>query len=153
MKIEKYNVTVFTFEQNEVGDTNNLHIIDIIYSAVKEKLVYLFEYKPQKYSLIYDLSNDYLEVKKFGEKYLYTSKPTTLTKEDLTMIVEDSSFYLGHLAIILSDLNENSLSSLIMSWRKEFSLAGVKMVRMDFDGLCVLFYNMEKVLDKFCSGS
>jgi len=146
MKINKYSLINYNFDFDEIGDTTNNHIVDLIYPILKERFAYLFEYKPQKHSLIYELSNSYQMKKILGKKFLYTTKSIQLTKEDLILIVETSDFYLGHLAIIISELEEEKIDSLVVFWENEIIRAGLKMIRMDSDGLSLLFYNMEDLL-------
>lgn len=141
MNINKYDLVEYHFNFDEIGAENNLYIVDLINSVINKKLIYLFEYKVQKDSLIYEVSNKHCLTKVFGKKCLYTLAPLILTKEHLTLLVENSDFYLGHVAIVLSELNENLVDSLAIYWEKEIIRTGAKLIRMDSDGLSLLFYN------------
>lgn len=144
MKISKYDITEFYYEYDSFE--KDTKIKNILFDIISEIDVYLFEFNPIKdMTLIEDYSSSYEYKKDYNRnRYLYTTKPLKLTKEILSEIVVDASFQLGRLAIVLSDLSEEAALSLIISWKDERPLAGLKMIRLDYDGLCLLFYNMKE---------
>lgn len=148
MNIVNYNVIGFEFDYIEQTKERDFYLTDLIYQVIRDRDVYLFDANPSDISFIYELSTDIdYQYDSKNKKYVYTTKPMTLDKETILTIVEDQFFYLGHYAIVLSDLtnNENVLR-LIASWKDERVLSGIEMIRMDYDGLYLFFYNMDNDL-------
>ena len=75
-------------------DSKFKYISDFIFRQVQGKSVFLFEMKPTKTSILYDIDpeSEYHTIN--SRKVIYT-KNLNLSKKVISMIVEDESFYLG----------------------------------------------------------
>lgn len=148
MKIEQFDIIEFIYDFREPDYDSfqkDLEVIDIIFDIIKDREVHLFEFSPIKdMSIVEYFSENYKYKKNYKDDYVYTIKSLKLTKEMIAEIVGDSFFQLGRSAIVLSELNEEAVLNLMICWTDERPLAGIEMIRLDYDGECLLFYNMKE---------
>ena len=105
------------------------YISDFIFRQVQGKAVFLFEMSPTKTSILYDIDpeSEYHTIN--SRKVIYT-KYLNLSKKVISMIVEDESFYLGHLLIIIGTFSRNNISNM---WENLLE-TGIEYFKMGNDG-------------------
>ena len=110
-------------------DSKLKYISDFIFRQVQGKSVFLFEMKPTKTSILYDIDpeSEYHTIN--SRKVIYT-KNLNLSKKVISMIVEDESFYLGHLLIIIGTFSRNNISNM---WENLLE-TGIEYFKMGNDG-------------------
>ena len=108
------------------------YIPDFIFRQVQEKAVFLFEMSPTRTSILYDIDpeSEYHTIN--SKKVIYT-KNLNLSKKLISMIVEDESFYLGHLLIIIGTFSRNKISNISNMW-EDLLETGIEYFRMGNDG-------------------
>ena len=113
----------------EILDSKFKYISDFIFRQVQGKSVFLFEMKPTKTSILYDIDpeSEYHTIN--SRKVIYT-KNLNLSKKVISMIVEDESFYLGHLLITFS----RSKISIISNMWENLLETGIEYFKMGNDG-------------------
>ena len=108
------------------------YISDFIFRQVQGKSVFLFEMKPTKTSILYDIDpeSEYHSIN--SRKVIYT-KNLNLSKKVISMIVEDESFYLGHLLIIIETFSKSKISNISNMW-EDLLETGIEYFKMGNDG-------------------
>ena len=108
------------------------YISDFIFRQVQEKVVFLFEMSPTKTSILYDIDpeSEYHTIN--SRKVIYT-KNLNLSKKVISMIVEDESFYLGHLLIIIGTFSRSKISNISNMW-EDLLETGIEYFKMGNDG-------------------
>ena len=108
------------------------YISDFIFRQVQGKSVFLFEMKPTKTSILYDIDpeNEYHSIN--SRKVIYT-KNLNISKKVISMIVEDESFYLGHLLIIIGTFSRSKISIISNMW-EDLLETGIEYFKMGNDG-------------------
>lgn len=108
------------------------YISDFIIRQVQGKSVFLFEMKPTKTSILYDIDpeSEYHTIN--SRKVIYT-KNLNLSKKVISMIVEDESFYLGHLLIIIGTFSRSKISIISNMWENLLE-TGIEYFKMGNDG-------------------
>lgn len=143
MIFNKYIVLNIDFPNRYSTEYDNLKydaIASFIYSQMEDGKCSLFEMEPTKNSIIYDITSLYKETKINSKNCLYTNG-INLSKVDIRNLVEESDFYLGHLLIIISELNEEKIIDLVNLWNDEVYKTGLEFFKMDSDGLSFYWYN------------
>ncbi|MCJ1805876.1 hypothetical protein MRP92_02995 [Flavobacterium covae] len=115
-------------------------ISSFISSQIEDSKCSLFEMKPTKNSIIYDITSSYKEAKINSKNCLFTNS-INLSKTDIRNIVGEEDFYLGHLLIIISELNEEKVIDLVNLWGDDLLKTGLEFFKMDSDGLSFYWYN------------
>ena len=110
-------------------DSKLKYISDFIFRQVQGKSVFLFEMKPTKTSILYDIDPESKYHSINLRKIIYT-KNLNLSKKVISMIVEDESFYLGHLLIIIGTFSRNNISNM---WENLLE-TGIEYFKMGNDG-------------------
>ncbi|MBW4755899.1 hypothetical protein KZO77_12875 [Prevotella melaninogenica] len=108
------------------------YISDFIFRQVQERSVFLFEMSPTKTSILYDIApeSEYHTIN--SKKVIYT-KNLNLSKKIISMIVEDESFYLGHLLIIIGTFSRSKISDISNMW-EDLLETGIEYFKMGNDG-------------------
>ena len=116
----------------EFLDSKLKYISDFIFRQVQGKSVFLFEMKPTKTSILYDIDpeSEYHTIN--SRKVIYT-KNLNLSKKVISMIVEDESFYLGHLLIIIGTFSRSKTSNISNMWENLLE-TGIEYFKMGNDG-------------------
>ncbi len=113
-------------------DSKFKYIANFIFRQVQGKSVFLFEMKPTKTSILYDIDpeSEYHTIN--SRKVIYT-KNLNLSKKVISMIVEDESFYLGHLLIIIGTFSRNKISIISNMWENLLETE-IEYFKMSNDG-------------------
>ncbi|CVK17266.1 hypothetical protein Ga0061079_1381 [Apibacter mensalis] len=138
ISFNKYVVLNIDFDSSFLN--KNDVILNFIFNQIGKQECFLFEMKPTKNSIIYDITSSYIETKINSKKCLYT-KGINLLKEDIKNIIETDDFYLGNLIIVLNELNNEMILNLINLWDSGIYEVGVEFFRMCNDGLSFYWYN------------
>jgi hypothetical protein len=120
-------------------------IVSFIFNQIDDGKCFLFEMKPTKNSIIYDITSSYKEEKINSKNCLYTDC-INLSKDDIRNIVKEEDFYLGHLLIIISVLNKEKILDLVNLWSDGVYKTGLEFFKMDSDGLSFYWYNPTSIL-------
>lgn len=132
LEYKRYQILNLNF-MNELDtvilDSKLKYISDFIFRQVQGKAVFLFEMSPTKTSILYDIDpeSEYHTIN--SRKVIYT-KYLNLSKKVISMIVEDESFYLGHLLIIIGTFSRNNISNM---WENLLE-TGIEYFKMGNDG-------------------
>ncbi len=143
ISFNKYIILNIDFDQSFFN--KNDVILEFIFDQIGKHECYLFEMKPTKNSIIYDITSSYTETKINSKKCLY-SAGLNLLKEDIKNIIETDDFYLGNLIIILSKLNNERILNLVNLWDSGIYEVGIEAFRMCNDGLSFYWYNPKDIL-------
>ena len=132
---KKYQILSLNFI-NELGSailySKFKYISDFIFRQLQERSVFLFEMSPTKTSILYDIApeSEYHTIN--SKKVIYT-KNLNLSKKIISMIVEDESFYLGHLLIIIGTFSRSKISDISNMW-EDLLETGIEYFKMGTDG-------------------
>ena len=123
-------------------DSKFKYISDFIFRQVQGKSVFLFEMKSTKTSILYDIDpeSEYHTIN--SKKVIYT-KNLNLSKKKISMIVEDESFYLGHLLLIIGTFSRSKISDISNMW-EDLLETGVEYFKMGNDGESFYWCNSQK---------
>lgn len=141
--LNKYVILNVDFSNKYDHEYNNLKyntIATFIFNQVENYKCFLFEMKPTKNSIIYDITSLHQEIRINSKSCLYTDD-INLSKKDIRNIVEDEGFYLGHLIIVLDKPNEKNIVDLVNLWNEGIYKTGLEFFKMDSDGLSFYWYN------------
>ena len=118
------------------------YISDFIFRQVQERSVFLFEMTPTKTSILYDIApeSEYHTIN--SKKVIYT-KNLNLSNKIISMIVEDESFYLGHLLIIIGTFSRSKISDISNMW-EDLLETGIEYFKMGNDGESFYWCNSQK---------
>ena len=108
------------------------YISDFIFRQVQEKVVFLFEMSPTKTSILYDIDSE-SEYHTINSKKVIYTKNLNLNKKIISMIVEDESFYLGHLLIIIGTFSRSKISDISNMW-EDLLETEIEYFKMGNDG-------------------
>ena len=98
----------------------------------KENLFSFLRMKPNEdhqFSMILDPESKYHSIN--SRKVIYT-KNLNLSKKVISMIVEDESFYLGHLLIIIETFSKSKISNISNMW-EDLLETGIEYFKMGID--------------------
>ena len=113
-------------------DSKFKYISDFIFRQVQERSVFLFEMSPTKTSILYDIDSE-SEYHTINSKKVIYTKNLNLNKKIISMIVEDESFYLGHLLIIIGTFSRSKISDISNMW-EDLLETGIEYFKMGNDG-------------------
>ena len=116
----------------EILDSKFKYISDFIFHQVQGKSVFLFEMKPTKTSILYDIDSE-SEYHTINSKKVIYTKNLNLNKKIISMIVEDESFYLGHLLIIIGTFSRSKISDISNMW-EDLLETEIEYFKMGNDG-------------------
>ncbi len=139
-ELNKYTILNINFDRNLDFKKKVDFIIELLYSQIKDRIVSIFEIDPKKDSIIYDLGLPYGESKNISNRYLYLLN-IQLTKNSLRQVVEDESFCLGYIAIIVGLLEESKINEILILPIDSLYKSGLKIYSMDRDSLSLYISN------------
>ena len=116
----------------EILDSKFKYISDFIFRQVQERSVFLFEMSPTKTSILYDIDSE-SEYHTINSKKVIYTKNLNLNKKIISMIVEDESFYLGHLLIIIGTFSRSKISDISNMW-EDLLETEIEYFKMGNDG-------------------
>ena len=131
-KYQILNLNFINELDTAILDSKLKYISDFIFRQVQGKSVFLFEMKPTKTSILYDIDpeSEYHTIN--SRKVIYT-KNLNLSKKVISMIVEDERFYLGHLLIIIGTFSRSKISNISNMWEALLE-TGIEYFKMGNDG-------------------
>ena len=132
---KKYEILNLDFiDESELffSDSKSKYISDFMSHQIQGKPVFLFEMNPTKTSVLYDIDTECVYHTINSRKVIYTNN-INLNKEIILKIVEDESFYLGHLLFVIGLLKEDKVINISNMWENLLE-TGLEYFRMGNDG-------------------
>lgn len=139
----KYNILSLNFSDELDFNLKYLkfdYMQDFVYKQIKDKSYFLFEMKPGRDSILYDITEECFNISINSQKVLYT-KNLKLNSKTILQIIKDDSFYLGHILIVVHPLNEEIIANISSMWEGGIYETGIEFFRMGNDGKSFYWYN------------
>ncbi len=131
-KYEILNLDFVGESKLPILDSKYKYISDFMFRQIQGKFVFLFEMNPTKTSVLYDIDTECVYHTINSRKVIYTNN-INLNKEIILKIVEDESFYLGHLLFVIGLLKEDKVINISNMWENLLE-TGLEYFRMGNDG-------------------
>lgn len=111
-----------------------------LYQQLKEvELSFLGCYKPAE-SIANEFCAENCKIKNYNSTLYYYSS-SSLSLDQIRLLVSDSEFYLGNIILIKGKQSLEDVGFIALDWKRELALSGKEIFRMDNDGHSFYCYN------------
>lgn len=117
-------------------------VVGLLAEAFGGETANLLTVRPDKArSLGYDVGSVHHQGKWNGMPYLISQLSASRLAEDLHAVVASDEFTLGRVVVTRGELTPDRLQNVLITWERNWVLAGVELFCMGSDGMCLYWYN------------